>query len=166
MKMTQRVMMPADGAWFLDLNNSEVPHVNALNQTALDDLLAEAALALVMEVDGKPAGGLIAFEQGARYASANYRWFAQRHDGFFYIDRVVVDSTCRGQGLARQLYGAAWNRAQANGVMICCEVNEDPPNEASMRFHERLGFRPVGGQQTEGGKKTVVLLARLPSDQS
>jgi predicted GNAT superfamily acetyltransferase len=166
MKIEQRIMTPADGAWFLGLNNAEVPHVNALDLDALNDLLAQAALALVVGADGKPAGGIIAFEQGASYGSANYRWFAQRHDAFFYIDRVVVDPAYRGRGLARHLYEQAWGRAQANNVVLCCEVNEDPPNEASMRFHERFGFRPVGGQQTEGGKKTVVLLARAPGDQS
>ncbi len=162
MKIEQRVMMPADGAWFLDLNNSEVPHVNNLDQEALNGLLSEADLSLVIEVDGKPAAGLITFAPGAGYASANYRWYSDNYDAFLYIDRIVVDPAQRGHGLARQLYDQAWGRARAKGVMLCCEVNEDPPNEASMRFHERFGFKPVGGQQTEGGKKTVVLLARMP----
>jgi predicted GNAT superfamily acetyltransferase len=162
MKIEQRVMTPADGAWFLDLNNSEVPHVNNLDQEALNGLLSEADLSLVIEVDGKPAAGLITFAPGAGYASANYRWYSDNYDAFLYIDRIVVDPSQRGHGLARQLYDQAWGRAQAKGVMLCCEVNEDPPNEASMRFHERFGFKPVGAQQTEGGKKTVVLLARMP----
>jgi predicted GNAT superfamily acetyltransferase len=166
MNIEQRGMTPEDGNWFLDLNNSEVPHVNNLDQDALNGLLAEASLSLVIDVDGMPAAGLIAFEPGAGYASANYRWYSDNYDAFFYVDRIVVDSTYRGNGLARQLYDQAWKRAQAQGVMLCCEVNEDPPNEASMRFHERFGFKPVGGQQTEGGKKTVVLLARMPVDQS
>ncbi len=166
MKIEQRVMTGLDGSWFLDLNNSEVPHVNALDRAAFDDLLAEATLALVVEVDGKPAGGMITFEPGAGYQSANYRWFSDNYDSFLYVDRVVVDAGFRGHGLGQRLYAQAWGRAQDRGVMLCCEVNEDPPNEASMRFHERFGFKPVGGQQTEGGKKTVVLLARMPEDQS
>ncbi len=31
MTSKQRVMTPADGAWFLDLNNAEVPRVSALD---------------------------------------------------------------------------------------------------------------------------------------
>lgn len=27
-----------------------------------------------------------------------------------------------------------------------------------MRFHEKLGFKPIGHQKTEGGKKSVVML--------
>jgi predicted GNAT superfamily acetyltransferase len=33
-------------------------------------------------------------------------------------------------------------------------------NAPSLRFHERLGFEPVGEQQTEGGDKRVRLLVR------
>jgi len=113
MKIEQRVMMPADGAWFLDLNNSEVPHVNNLDQEALNGLLSEADLSLVIEVDGKPAAGLITFAPGAGYASANYRWYSDNYDAFLYIDRIVVDPAQRGHGLARQLYDQAWGRARA-----------------------------------------------------
>ena len=42
---------------------------------------------------------------------------------------------------------------------ITCEVNTRPANPDSMAFHERLGFREVGRQQTEGGAKEVALLA-------
>ena len=62
MKIEQRVMTLLDRSWFFDLNNSEVPHVNARGQQAFDALLAETVLSLVVEVDGKPAGGMIAFE--------------------------------------------------------------------------------------------------------
>ena len=43
--------------------------------------------------------------------------------------------------------------------MLCCEVNVRPRNDASLRFHHSIGFREVGQQDTDGGNKTVSLLA-------
>ena len=42
--------------------------------------------------------------------------------------------------------------------LLACEVNEQPPNPASMAFHERFGFAAVGRQETEGGTKQVALM--------
>jgi len=44
--------------------------------------------------------------------------------------------------------------------LMTCEVNLRPPNEGSMHFHQRLGFRQVAEQESEGGTKTVALLVR------
>jgi len=149
----------ADAGWFLALNNSAVPHVNALAPADLEAMLDEATLAwAVVAESGEPAGGLIAFAPGAAYDSANYLWFQDRYGAFLYIDRVVIDPARRGQGLGQALYRDAIAAARERGVMLCCEVNERPPNAGSMRFHERFGFTPAGRQETEGGKKSVVLL--------
>ena len=44
--------------------------------------------------------------------------------------------------------------------MLTCEVNVAPPNPVSHAFHAAMGFVEVGRQGTEGGAKTVALLAR------
>jgi predicted GNAT superfamily acetyltransferase len=49
---------------------------------------------------------------------------------------------------------------EGNVGTMTCEVNLRPPNEASMRFHERYGFSQVGSQPSEGGKKEVALMAK------
>jgi hypothetical protein len=38
-------------------------------------------------------------------------------------------------------------------------VNVRPRNDASLAFHEAIGFREVGQQDTDGGRKRVSLLA-------
>jgi predicted GNAT superfamily acetyltransferase len=119
--ITIRPLAPAEHAWALALNNSEVPHV-------------------------------------AAYGSANYRWFCERYDDFLYIDRVVADPAFRGRGVGRALYDHAIEFGRGRAPLLTCEVNETPPNPDSMRFHENLGFRPLGRQETEGGAKSVVLL--------
>ncbi len=152
----------ADADWFLPLNNAAVPHVNALEAADLETMLAEAALAWAIMAGNAPAGGLIAFRPGTDYDSANYLWFHNNYDDFLYIDRVVVDPEQRGLGLGKSFYERALDAARDAGVMLCCEVNERPPNPGSMRFHERFGFKPVGRQETEGGTKSVVLLTVRP----
>ena len=43
---------------------------------------------------------------------------------------------------------------------MTCEVNIRPPNDGSMHFHERLGFRQVASQEIDGGKKEVALMEK------
>jgi len=38
-----------------------------------------------------------------------------------------------------------------------------PPNPESLAYHESLGFKPVGEQDTEAGKKRVRLFERILS---
>jgi predicted GNAT superfamily acetyltransferase len=42
--------------------------------------------------------------------------------------------------------------------VLCCEVNVRPRNDASLEFHQSIGFREVAQQDTDGGNKTVSLL--------
>lgn len=140
----------------LALNNAAVPAVNALDAAGLAALIEGAELALAVRQRGAVAGLLLAFGPGSAYASPNYRWFDARYGDFLYVDRIVVAEAGRGLGIGRGLYRAAFARAGARP--LCCEVNLRPPNEASLRFHQRLGFREAGRQQTEGGAKEVALL--------
>ncbi len=158
MSAAVRALTAADAGWFLPLNNAAVPHVNALDEGALVALLGEAAWTAAVEHEGRAAGGLIAFGPGASYASPNYRWFDGRHDDFLYVDRVVVDAACRGAGLGKALYRALRDHAAGRTELLACEVNERPANPASLAFHEALGFRIVGHQETEGGTKRVALM--------
>jgi len=153
-----RPVKPADHGWALGLNNVEVPHVSRLDENSFAGLLDIAALAALAEVDGAPAGFLVALLPGTAYGSANYRWFCERYPAFLYVDRVVTAADFRGCGIGRALYHHAMEFGRGRAPILTCEVNEVPPNPASMRFHERLGFRPLGRQRTEGGAKSVVLL--------
>lgn len=143
------------------LNNDAAPAVNTLDPVAFTDLVRMAGSARVVEHEGRAAGFLIALTPGADYDSLNYRWFEARYDAFLYIDRVVVDPAVHGVGLGAALYQDLITLARTDGVpRLTCEVNLRPANEGSMRFHRKLGFEPVGVQETEGGRKQVQLLCR------
>jgi phosphinothricin acetyltransferase len=64
---------------------------------------------------------------------------------------VHVRADCRGQGVGRELVKALFPRATALGkhVMI---AGVDAANEASIRFHERLGFEKTAHLREVGHK--------------
>ncbi|MCK5622075.1 MAG: GNAT family N-acetyltransferase [Alphaproteobacteria bacterium] len=153
-----RRMQPSEYAWALALNNSEVPHVSACADYSFPRFVESAAWAPVAVRDNKPVGFAILFLAGSTYASENYRWVAARYTRFLYLDRIIVDPAHRGQGIGHALYEQAIEFGRRRAPILTCEVNEKPPNPDSMRFHEKLGFLPIGHQTTEGGKKSVVIM--------
>ena len=145
----------------LAMNNAAVPDVNRLDEVELARLAELSAVATVVVLDDKPKGILLALRPGQPYDSLNYRWFSERYQDFLYVDRVIVAPDKRGAGLGLMLYTEVFDHAAAHGVAwVACEVNLEPPNPGSLRFHTRLGFARVGLQYTEGGAKRVALLAR------
>ena len=157
-----RDIRSADLGWLLALNNASVPHVNLLERDGLAGILDLAAYARCTVQDGRPAGALIGLWPGTDYASSHYRWFEEHHQGFLYIDRVMIDSSARKGGHGRRLYADIERFARDHGARsIACEVNSEPPNPVSMRFHEALGFRPVGELANDDRSKCVVLLMKV-----
>lgn len=151
----------ADSAAFLVINNLAVPHVNALDETQFDELVSQSWWCKQVVKGENMQAILLVLQKGENYQSVNYRWFSGRYDHFAYVDRIIVAESARGEGLARQLYEALFDAAKAAGLeRVCCEVNLEPPNPGSLTFHEKLGFKQVGEQNTEGGKKKVSLLIK------
>lgn len=156
-----RDIAPDELDWLLILNNQAVPHVNHLDRGHLDELLTMACYARLAMTGGDPAGALIALWPGTGYDSANYQWFSQRFEHFLYIDRVIVAKAARGKGIGQALYEDIESFAGGRTAKIACEVNSLPPNPVSMGFHRASGFIPIGEQQSEGGAKRVVMMAKF-----
>ena len=151
----------------LDLNNRHEVETSWLDRDALATLVAQAFVAIVVPSTDGIAAFLIVLDQSADYDSPNFAWFKDRYDRFCYVDRIVVDAAMRGGGLARALYGHLFARARAAGHnVVCCEVNTMPANPASLAFHTRLGFQPVGEAALPARRKAVRYLARalVPTD--
>lgn len=142
------------------MNAAAVPAVNDLDTPALRELLAAALAGLVVDGPAGPIGFAVCLSEGLTYTSENYRWFCAHYDRFAYVDRAVVATAHRGAGVGGALYDALEARLAGVRPVLTCEVNAAPPNPASMRFHTRRGFVEVGRQTTEGGAKSVVLLAK------
>jgi predicted GNAT superfamily acetyltransferase len=98
-------------------------------------------------------------DPGENYDSENYRYFESRVANHLYIDRVVLSESLRGQGAGTALYEHVFDLArQAGRDGVTCEVNLQPPNPGSLRFHHRMGFADVDTQATKGGAVVVQLL--------
>jgi predicted GNAT superfamily acetyltransferase len=142
----------------LRLNLESEAVLSPLTPAQLEELHRMAWYRRVACVGDEVRAFLWALVPGATYASPNYRWFSARYQDFVYIDRIVVSSAARGLGLARLLYEDLFRLTRQRGIeRITCEIDTDPPNPASQRFHERLGFQEVGAQRVADGKKAVSL---------
>ena len=152
----------------LAMNNAAVPAVSVADRSRMVELIDLATLAWVvdLEVDGgdRVLGGFVLlFEPGSRYDSPNYGWFVERYERFLYVDRVVIAAEARDRGLGSQLYEAIIDEATRRGSQrVTAEVNLEPPNPGSSRFHRRMGFEAVG-TLSPGAGYTVEMLSR-PTD--
>ena len=71
----------------------------------------------------------------------------------------AVAESARRKGIANSLY-KYFAESQAGAPVMTCEINIRPPNPGSMLFHKRMGFRQIGSQETEQGKKEVALMEK------
>lgn len=153
-----RPLTAGDHADVLRLNAASVHFLSAMDAGRLAHLHAQSALAVGIDHGGRLAAFLLAFRDGAAYDSVNYQWFAARYPRFLYVDRVVVDGDARRAGLGTRLYEHVFARAAAQGLpLVACEIDSDPPNAASERFHARFGFREVGRQEVPYAPKVVSM---------
>lgn len=157
-----RDFRPEDTAWAVALNNAAVPHVTPFDVAELREILAQADRTFLAVVDDAPRGLLILIREGSSYESPNYRFFQERHACFLYVDRIIVDPESHGTGIGRALYGAALAHGRAQAVpVLACEVNLEPPNPVSMRFHRAFGFHQVAERpylDSSEMSKTVAMM--------
>lgn len=143
------------------INERSVPAVNSLSRERLRRFARDAQYFRVAECSSQIAGFLLCLAPEADYDSPNFRWLNERYDGFLYVDRVAVDKSFHGRGIARALYLDAAETVRDRFRMIACEVNLRPRNDASLKFHERLGFRPVGTRD-HGYVEVQYMVRELP----
>jgi len=151
---------PGDFDAILGINHASVHFLSAMDRQRLADLHGMATRHRVVEDEQGVCAFLLAMREGCAYDSPNYRWFAGRFAQFLYIDRVVIAPDRQGRGLGRLLYDDLLSFARATGIaMVTCEVDDDPPNAASQRFHAAFGFRSIGSQRLGVAGKRVAYLA-------
>lgn len=145
-----RPIQPADHPQVLAWNHAHVELLAPLDETRLVALLGWTDLAGVITHAGADVGFVLTFAAGTAYDSSNYRWFSDRYDAFYYLDRVVVDPSVRRAGIGTRLYDEIEDRARGLAPVMCLEVNLDPPNEPSLAFHRRRGYVEVGQDLYDG----------------
>jgi predicted GNAT superfamily acetyltransferase len=154
-----RPIVPADHADVLALNERNVELLAPMDETRLLELQAAADTAAVIEVDGGFAGFVITFGAGSAYDGENFGWFTDRFNDFCYLDRVVIHEDFRRRGLGTQVYDEL--ETSCGRPLFTLEVNLDPPNDASLAFHQARGFTEVG-QRVSDGHLVSMFLKMLP----
>ena len=146
----------------LAINAANVPEVGDIDARELEFLVGESAIALVAEHDHALVGFCGILPPGSTYTSVNYRWFMERHPDSLYLDRVAFDASAQGRGWGRAMYADVTRRMRdefTDTTGLTLEVNIDPPNDPSLRFHAKQGFVEVGRQMSHG---IEVSLMRRP----
>jgi predicted GNAT superfamily acetyltransferase len=157
----------------LSATRAHFPAILLLNEAFVDKLapLSLAHLSLLdsnaayhrvaLDERGELAGVVLAIGWQAQHDGVNFRWFARRFADFLYVDRIIVSARHQGAGVGSLLYRDLFRfgRAEKYG-RITCEIDAEPPNPRSERFHARFGFHEVGTQEVEhipGHPKRVSL---------
>ncbi|HEX4902308.1 MAG TPA: GNAT family N-acetyltransferase [Acidimicrobiales bacterium] len=156
-----RARTTADDGALRAVNAANVPEVGPLDGARLELFATSATAFDVVELDGLVVGVFVGLAEGLPYESPNYRWFAERHDRFAYVDRIALQPAARGLGIADELYDRFERWAAGTGrTVACAEVNVVPPNPRSLRFHERRGFRVVGELAPYGTDERVAMVEK------
>ena len=159
-ELEPRLFLESDIDAALELNNLNAPAVGEIDRTQLEFLIEHSLYSFAIGADMLHAF-CITIAPGAPYTSVNYQWFSQNYSEFVYLDRIVVSEKMRNNSLGAKLYAAVEQRMIKDrcAPILTCEVNLNPPNIGSIRFHNRIGFREVGQQDSKPGL-TVSLLAK------
>ncbi len=155
-----RLFLDSDIDAALELNNANTPSVGEVDRTTLEFLIEHSLYSFAIGIESLHAF-CITFAPGAPYTSVNYQWFSRKYSDFVYLDRIVVDEKRRNNSLGAKLYSAVEQRMLKDrcAPLLTCEVNLNPPNHGSLRFHNRIGFHEVGQQDSKPGL-TVSMLAK------
>ncbi len=153
-----------DDVW--ELNQRFAADMSSLTRSQLSELISQSTVAMGAIDRRRCVGFILAFGDHSSYAGENFRWFQKRYDSFLYVDRVAVRPEYQGRSIAHGLYQTVADCALRSRLSaICCEVNLMPPNEASLRFHDTIGFVACGTRHYRSKNRHVQMLVLNESSQ-
>jgi predicted GNAT superfamily acetyltransferase len=93
---------------------------------------------------GAVCGFVLAFsrERLGADSRAHAGFMAEETGPYVLIKQTAVGTDHAGRGIATRLYEHLFARAEVERFVAVIVL--DPPNERSIRFHERLGFEKIG----------------------
>lgn len=147
--MVIRRVQEKDLLGVIELNNRESKWVGKKDIDFFQKYI-NIPIFIIFESNEKIVGFLMAMNEKINYDSENYLWFKKRYDKFYYIDRVIVDESMRGKGIASRLYKEVIGKK--GNIPLVAEVSIVPSNEGSVIFHDKIGFKEVGTLKS-GDKK-------------
>jgi predicted GNAT superfamily acetyltransferase len=156
--MDIRVLSQTDVPSMWAINEQGLPGTGQVSEQEVSDLLKLSTLSIGAFREDELLGFVLCLSPDVDYGSLNYAWFKNKYDEFIYVDRIAVSLDHRDKGIGSKLYGKVIAYSQEKEVPIAAEVNLNPPNPGSMRFHNRFGFEEVGTLLHK--EKSVTMLLR------
>ena len=141
------------------LNQENIPEVGDVSDLVDFQLLLDFSEHILCFKDkGVVIGFVLCMRDGQSYQSENYKYLTSRFSNFLYIDRIAIKKEYRRRGLGEKIYLELVSIAEKLGLDILCEVNTRPRNDASLLFHEKMGFEEIGTNDFE--KNSVMYLRK------
>ena len=141
------------------LNQENIPEVGDVSDLVDFQLLLDfSEHILCLKDKGVVIGFVLCMREGQSYQSENYKYLTSRFSNFLYIDRIAIKKEYRRRGLGEKIYLELVSIAEKLGLDILCEVNTRPRNDASLLFHEKMGFEEIGTNDFE--KNSVMYLRK------
>lgn len=131
-----------DAMWAI--NEQGLPGTGKVTKEETAKLLEFSSFSVGAYDQSELLGFVICLPPKTGYGSLNYAWFNDNYDAFVYVDRIAVSEKHRNKGVGSALYNHVVTYSKRHGVPVAAEVNREPPNPGSMRFHHRFGFEEVG----------------------
>ena len=156
MQTRELTQYDVDSIWLI--NEQGLPGTGKVTPREISHLLELSTLSLGVFSNNELLGFVICLSPGTDYGSLNYAWFNNKYEEFIYVDRIAVSLDYRGKGIGSKLYGKVIAYSQENTIPIAAEVNLNPPNPGSMKFHHRFEFEEVGVLHHK--EKSVTMLLR------
>jgi len=141
----------------IKLNSENMPAVGRLDEKSFKMFLEHSDYFKLVKYDNQFIGFMIGLSPNRPYNSVNYKWFEKKYKSFIYIDRIVISFEYQNKGFGTLFYDDLKNLFKDSYDSVTCEVNIIPKNDISMKFHKKYGFKEVGQQRTENGKKLVSM---------
>ena len=151
-----RDLKPNDLGLAYLINQENVPAVGQESEKSFTSLYEQCVLALVLELDGEIKGFCMVLSPQSDYQSPNYLYFKARYTEFIYLDRIALSSSAQGLGFGPLLYEEVVQRLKPG--LFALEVNIKPPNEGSLRFHIREGFKVIAEEETRPDKIVALMI--------
>ncbi|MEQ9452522.1 MAG: GNAT family N-acetyltransferase [Pseudomonadales bacterium] len=147
-----------DLAEVLALNQIEAKWTSDLTCAGLASLISYANIFVVADVEDQVGGFLVVVPGTSAYPNDNLRWFRNRTENFWYIDRIVVGQSFSGMGIGKSLYNHAFKLASRQRIdAVVCEYSTVPMNEGSAAFHRRVGFEEIGIREDLANGKVLSM---------
>ena len=156
-----RSLSVADFQAVVRINVQGLPGVAALDEPELARLMAMPNHHLVVEnVSTVIVGYALVLDHDAPYDGEEFQAFKRKMaKPFIYIDQVATLREARRTGIGAATYEAIKNKAKLSGtLLLCCEVNINPPNNESLAFHQNQGFSQLESMATEDGRVVALLI--------